>query len=52
MLIVLSQLASKALKRKNFAFKKPRYEEAAREEEEAEEDGKGGEDGDDMIDEA
>ena len=51
-LIILTQLASKALKRKNFAFKKPRYEEAAREEEEPEEDRKPGDDPDDLIDEA
>ena len=51
-LIILTQLATKGLKRKNFSFKKPRYEEAAREEEEAEEEGKGGDDPDDMIDEA
>ena len=31
-LIMLTQLASKALKRKNFAFKRPKYEEAGREE--------------------
>jgi hypothetical protein len=49
-LIILTQLATKALKRKNFAFKKPKYEDAAQEE--PDEEGAKGEDNEELIDEA
>lgn len=51
-LIILTQLASKGLKRKNFAFKKPKYEDPSGQEEAQPDEEKKGDDNEQMIDEA
>lgn len=52
-LVIMTQLATKALKRKNFSFKKPKYEDpSAPEETEAEEQRNPNQDDEEMIDEA
>ena len=51
-LLVLNGLASRAMKKKNFNFKKPSYEKIKEVEEQGEEEEKAPEDNDEMIDEA
>lgn len=51
-LIVLNGLAGRAMKRKNFSFKKPTHEKANDVEEQKEDEDKPAEDNDEMIDEA